>query len=97
VALRAGVACVRRDRHAGVRLESVPPLPVNDGLRLHRLEQLRDSAGESVPVSVAGTSRQHVACTGRVARVVREASVRDAVARARVPATQRLVLTGATA
>ena len=97
VALRGGVARVGRGRDAGVGLESVSSLPVDDGLSLHRLEQLRDPAGEPVPVSVAGTTRGHVACAGAVADLVCEAPARLTVGRARVQTRPRLVLTGAAA
>jgi hypothetical protein len=97
LALRSRMASIGRDRPAGVGLEPVPCVPVNDGLHLRRFELVRDSAGEPVPCRVAGTARGDVAGSVRLDRRVHRREVRPAHVSARVPAASRSLLTGLTA
>lgn len=93
LALRAGVESPGRDRDTGVRLESLPALPVDHRLRLHGVELVRDTASEPVPGGVARPARIDVAAAGQVADPVRPLEVRVAELGARVPAGSPLVLT----
>ena len=74
-------------------MEPVRVLPVTTRLLVCGREQLRDSAGESVPGCVAWTACRDVARAGAVDRPVHLSEVRVAVAGARVPAVEGLVLT----
>lgn len=92
LALRGGVAVARCDRPAGVGLEPMLGVPVDPQLRLRRLELVRNPAGESVPVGVAGSAVVDTVRASSVADLLRGVPVRVAVAGAVVPARSRLVL-----
>jgi hypothetical protein len=93
LALRAGVASTRRDRDAGVALESVRVVPGPTRLLLHGLELVRDPASEPVPDSLAWPAGGVVAGAGAVADQVRPLKVWDAVRCIGVQAWSWLVLT----
>lgn len=92
LALRSAVASTRRDRDAGVALESVRVVSRQSRLLVRRLELVRDPAGEPVSGGVAWSARVDVAGSGGMADRLRAVALRVAVGRAGVPARARLVL-----
>jgi hypothetical protein len=95
LALAGGVACVGRDRVAGVALGSVRRQPVTARLLVRGRQLVRCSAGVAVPARVARQARCDVATAGSLADRVCRAPVRLAEWRAGVQAGSHLVLRSA--